>query len=65
LKSCYFIFPYFYADVKNIQIFTTGELLVYPGSIVHLDCLYRRKLGNPEWIQETNNGKSYPTGNKN
>ena len=46
----------------NLYFFVTGELLVYPGSIVHLDCLYKRKLGNPEWILTDNNGKSYPTG---
>ena len=28
---------------------TSGELLVYPGAIIHIDCLYHRNLGNPEW----------------
>ena len=27
----------------------SGELLVYPGAIIHIDCLYHRNLGNPEW----------------
>ncbi|KAK3927220.1 Locomotion-related protein Hikaru genki [Frankliniella fusca] len=26
-----------------------GELAVFPGSIVHLECLYSRRLGTPEW----------------
>ncbi|XP_059475487.1 locomotion-related protein Hikaru genki-like [Neocloeon triangulifer] len=26
-----------------------GELAVFPGSIVHLECVFARKLGNPEW----------------
>ncbi|KAE8737058.1 hypothetical protein FOCC_FOCC017483 [Frankliniella occidentalis] len=26
-----------------------GELAVFPGSIVHLECLYSRKVGTPEW----------------
>ena len=38
-----------------------GEVLVYPGSIFHIDCLFDRRKGNPEWILQTP-GKKYPTG---
>lgn len=38
-----------------------GELLVYPGSIVHLDCLFNRKHGNPEWKIDKED-KDYATG---
>ena len=27
----------------------SGTLAVFPGSILHLECLFARKLGNPEW----------------
>lgn len=27
----------------------SGDLAVFPGSILHLECLFSRKLGNPEW----------------
>ena len=26
-----------------------GQLIVYPGAIVHLDCLWPRKYGTPQW----------------
>lgn len=38
-----------------------GELIVYPGSIIHLDCIFNRKLGNPTWSWASS-GKVYPTG---
>ena len=50
---------------------SSGELLVYPGAIIHIDCLYHRNLGNPEWVlgnkYEYIQGRSvrkkpYPTG---
>ena len=38
-----------------------GEVLAYPGSILHIDCLYDRRKGNPEWnIKKP--GKNYATG---
>ena len=40
-----------------------GELFVYPESIVNLNCIYDRKVGNPEWMTASN-GKDYPTGEK-
>ncbi|GAB6027897.1 hypothetical protein CHUAL_002112 [Chamberlinius hualienensis] len=39
----------------------SGELIVYPGSIVHLDCIYQRKDGNPQWSW-TPIHRQYPTG---
>uniref|UniRef100_T1JJD6 Locomotion-related protein Hikaru genki n=1 Tax=Strigamia maritima TaxID=126957 RepID=T1JJD6_STRMM len=39
----------------------TGELVVYPGSIVHLDCFYRRQEGNPYWSW-TPSYRQYPMG---
>lgn len=26
-----------------------GQLFVYPGVILHLDCLWKRKYGTPQW----------------
>ncbi|XP_012224718.1 locomotion-related protein Hikaru genki [Linepithema humile] len=39
----------------------TGALAVYPGSILHLECLFARKLGNPEWTW-TSTLRRYLTG---
>ena len=51
--------------VHTVRGYTTlgpaNELLVYPDSIIHLDCLFDRKLGNPQWKQ-SNKDKIYPTG---
>ena len=41
----------------------SGEVLVYPGSIFHIDCLFDRRKGNPDWKTE-NPVKRYPTGTK-
>ena len=38
-----------------------GEVLVYPGSIFHIDCLFDRRKGNPEWTLRKP-GKKYATG---
>lgn len=27
-----------------------GKLIVYPGTIVHMECLWMRRFGNPKWI---------------
>ena len=40
-----------------------GEVLVYPGSILNLDCAFNRKLGNPDWSW-ARGGKDYPKGRK-
>ncbi|XP_011635095.1 locomotion-related protein Hikaru genki [Pogonomyrmex barbatus] len=39
----------------------TGSLAVFPGSILHLECLFSRKLGNPEWTW-TSTFRRYLTG---
>ena len=39
----------------------SGEVLVYPGSIFHIDCLFDRRKGNPDW-KTANPVKRYPTG---
>lgn len=39
----------------------TGALAVFPGSILHLECLFTRKLGNPEWTW-TSTFRRYLTG---
>lgn len=39
----------------------TGALSVFPGSILHLECLFARKLGNPEWTW-TSTFRRYLTG---
>ncbi|CAG0888039.1 unnamed protein product [Darwinula stevensoni] len=38
-----------------------GKLIVYPGTILHLECLWKRKFGKPEW--EVSHGhRDYPEG---
>lgn len=27
-----------------------GKLIVFPGTIVHMECLWMRRFGNPKWI---------------
>lgn len=39
----------------------TGALAIFPGSILHLECLFSRKLGNPEWTW-TSTFRRYLTG---
>ncbi|XP_076686197.1 locomotion-related protein hikaru genki isoform X2 [Andrena cerasifolii] len=39
----------------------SGTLAVFPGSILHLECLFARKLGNPEWTW-TSTFRQYLTG---
>ncbi|XP_008216309.1 locomotion-related protein Hikaru genki [Nasonia vitripennis] len=39
----------------------SGALAVFPGSILHLECLFARRLGNPEWTW-TSNFRQYLTG---
>ncbi|XP_040563745.2 locomotion-related protein Hikaru genki [Lepeophtheirus salmonis] len=39
----------------------SGEVLIYPGSILHIDCVYSRKKGNPQWSW-SRHVKVYPTG---
>ncbi|XP_024947531.1 locomotion-related protein Hikaru genki isoform X2 [Cephus cinctus] len=39
----------------------SGALAVFPGSILHLECLFARKLGNPEWTW-TSTFRQYLTG---
>lgn len=31
----------------------TNQVVIYPGSIVHLECLFKRKDGDPEWSWST------------
>lgn len=38
-----------------------GSLVLLPGSILHLDCLYPRLHGNPTWAW-TSSYRQYPTG---
>ncbi|KAF3422441.1 hypothetical protein E2986_05676 [Frieseomelitta varia] len=41
----------------------SGALAVFPGSILHLECLFARKLGNPEWTW-TSTFRQYLTGKR-
>ena len=45
----------------SVQPGSDGRLVVYPGSIVHLDCLFLRTRGNPVWIWSATS-RRYPTG---
>ena len=49
-------------DVSHVTVGPSGEILIYPGSILHIDCLFSRKKGNPQWTW-TRRVKDYPTGN--
>ncbi|XP_046444065.1 locomotion-related protein Hikaru genki-like [Daphnia pulex] len=41
-----------------------GELVVRPRSVVHLDCIFYRKLGNPRWTWKKSNNltRNHPFG---
>ncbi|KAJ8664696.1 hypothetical protein QAD02_006358 [Eretmocerus hayati] len=39
----------------------SGNLAIFPGSILHLECLFARRLGNPEWTW-TSSFRQYLTG---
>ena len=41
----------------------TLEGICFPDSIVNLNCIYDRKVGNPEWLTASSR-KDYPTGEK-
>ena len=38
-----------------------GKLLVYPGTILHMECLWIRRFGTPKW-QVSHNYRKYPEG---
>lgn len=48
----------------SANIEPSGGLAVYPGSIVHLECLHLRSAGDPEWSW-TSTYRTYDTGMKN
>ena len=37
-----------------------GRLLVIPGTIVHMECLFKRRHGTPEWKIESTSSRTYP-----
>ena len=37
-----------------------GELVVAPGTILHMECLFKRKYGNPTWFIDNYSGRTYP-----
>lgn len=41
-----------------------GDIAVFPGSIVHLECAFSRKHGNPEW-KWTSQFREYLAGRQN
>ncbi|XP_022251503.1 locomotion-related protein Hikaru genki-like, partial [Limulus polyphemus] len=45
----------------DADITETGEVVVLPGSIVHLNCLFQREHGNPEWTWSSTQ-RQYPCG---
>ena len=45
----------------SVQPAADGRLVVYPGSIVHLDCLFLRTRGNPSW-RWSSGARTYPAG---
>jgi hypothetical protein len=38
-----------------------GELIVYTGGVIHLDCTLDRRRGTPQWSW-SHNYRDYPTG---
>uniref|UniRef100_A0A1B6MNE1 Sushi, von Willebrand factor type A, EGF and pentraxin domain-containing protein 1 n=3 Tax=Cicadellinae TaxID=33370 RepID=A0A1B6MNE1_9HEMI len=38
-----------------------GTLIVYPGSILHMECLWIRRFGTPKWVV-SHNYRKYPEG---
>ncbi|XP_021914139.1 sushi, von Willebrand factor type A, EGF and pentraxin domain-containing protein 1 isoform X2 [Zootermopsis nevadensis] len=38
-----------------------GRLIVYPGTIVHMECLWIRRFGTPKWVI-SHNYRKYPEG---
>lgn len=47
---------------QNGQIAQTneGDLLITPGTILHMECLWKRRNGTPYWTIMTNSGRTYP-----
>ena len=37
-----------------------GELVVAPGTTLHMECLFKRKYGNPTWFIDNYSGRTYP-----
>ena len=37
-----------------------GELVVAPGTTLHMECLFKRKYGNPAWFIDNYSGRTYP-----
>ena len=37
-----------------------GQLVVTPGTIVHMECLWVRRLGSPNWEINNYSGRTYP-----
>ena len=46
---------------SEVLVGRVGQLVVRPGSIIHLDCLQDRRRGNPSW-HWSHKHKEYPTG---
>ncbi|XP_023325982.1 complement receptor type 2 isoform X2 [Eurytemora carolleeae] len=40
----------------------TGELVVYPGTILHMECLFLKKFGSPSWTTRRVTRKVFPQG---
>ena len=37
-----------------------GELVIVPGTTLHMECLFRRKYGTPTWYINNYSGRTYP-----
>lgn len=37
-----------------------GSIVVFPGTIINLDCLYQRQYGNPTWAWTPTHSRQYP-----
>ncbi|KAK2713746.1 locomotion-related protein Hikaru genki-like isoform X2 [Artemia franciscana] len=51
----------FYDVSNNLYETPEGQLLVRPGAVVHIDCIFPRKVGVPQWTY-TQKDRHYPTG---
>lgn len=48
-------------QVAPIAQSNDGKLIVYPGAILHLECLWIRKYGTPTW-EVSHSYRKYPEG---
>ena len=46
--------------VPQIAQTNEGKIIITPGTIVHMECLWKRRFGSPEWTIDNYSGRTYP-----